>query len=130
MQSIKGMSRVDAICFAGVAATVVFVSILAYAHLVPNWVSARNIDKILHFTMGGVLAFFLDRTLRQRRAWGGRWAPPLSSVLVLVPVGIDEYLQRFSSARSSSWGDFAADVAGIVVCTVLSRRLLQNRRSC
>ena len=105
---------------------VVGVSILAYAQLLPSWIAPGNADKVFHFAMGGLLAFFLDGALRRRAAWRGRFAPPLSSVLVLVALGIDEYLQRFSAVRTSSIWDFAADLAGVAVCTFAARRLFSE----
>ena len=105
--------------FAALAVTAA--SIAAYAQLLPPWIAPGDMDKVFHFAMGGTLAFFLDRALRGRAAWRGRLAPPLSSVLVLVPVGIEEYLQRYSAVRTSSIWDFAADVAGVVVLTLVAR---------
>ena len=114
--------------FAGAAVMVIAVSIAAYAHALPSWIAPGNADKVFHFAMGGVLAFFLDRALRGRSAWSSRFAPPLSSVLVLVPLGVDEYLQRFSTVRSSSIWDFVADVTGVAVLTLVSRRLSAGAR--
>ena len=110
--------------FALAVAGVVAVSIAAYAHALPPWIAPGNADKVFHFAMGGILALFLDAALRRRAAWSSSLAPPLSSVLILVPLGLDEYLQRYSAVRTSSIWDFAADVLGVVVFTLLSRRLL------
>ena len=122
-------SHVHRLGFIGAVAGVIGVSIAAYAQLLPPWIAPGNADKAFHFAMGGVLAFFLDRALRGRAAWRGRLAPPLSSLLVLVLLGIEEYLQRFSAVRTSSFWDFAADFAGVVVLTFAARSQLFSAAS-
>lgn len=109
----------------GVAAfTACFASAVAYADGLPAWVTTTpGVDKTLHLFMGGWLAFFLDGALARRGVRLGRFELPLSSLLVLLPSGIDEVLQRFSEVRSSDPLDFAADVVGVTVFTWLSRRM-------
>jgi VanZ family protein len=96
----------------------------AYAEGLPVFLSRIPAsDKVLHFSTAGLLAFFLDGALRRRVLYTiGRLAIPLAAAGVLVPAGIDEYLQRFSEVRTSSIWDFAADVAGVAVLIPLSRR--------
>jgi hypothetical protein len=112
--------------FAASIVLVVSMSILAYAGRVPAWVAPNDFDKVLHFSMCGALVFFLDRALGGRNAWRGTWAPPLAALLILVPVAIEEYLQRLSPVRSSSIWDFTADAAGAVVMTIFARYGLQH----
>jgi VanZ family protein len=82
-----------------------------------------DVDKVMHFSIAGLLAFFLDGALRRRTAFSaGSVAVPLSALAVLVPSGIEEYLQRYATLRTSSIWDFAADVAGVIVFIPLSRR--------
>jgi hypothetical protein len=101
-------------------------TLIAYAEGLP-FDQLPQLDKVVHFGMGGALAFFLDGVLRQRmialgpRAWSLR--VPLAALLILVPAGIEEFLQRYSTQRTSSFGDFAADLAGVTFCVWLSRRL-------
>lgn len=80
-------------------------------------------DKAVHLTIGGALAFFLDGVLRRRALRLGPVHAPLAAVLVLAPAGIEEILQRFSPNRSSSFADFAADIAGVALGVWLSRRV-------
>ena len=77
----------------------------------------------LRFGLGGALAFALDGVLRRRMLRIGPIAAPLAAILVLVPAGIEEFLQRYSINRTSSFGDFAADVVGVSFFVWLSRRL-------
>jgi hypothetical protein len=85
-----------------------------------------HLDKAVHFGMGGALAFFLDGVLKRRMIRLGSSSAsvriPLAALLVLVPSGVEEFVQRFSTHRVSSFGDFAADVAGVVFSIWLSRR--------
>lgn len=97
----------------------------AYGGLVPPFVAQARLDKVLHFLMGATLAGLLDGALGRRGIAPARGIPkaalPLAAVLVLVPVGVEEYLQRFSACRSSSYGDFAADALGVAVGIWASR---------
>ena len=102
----------------GVAVAFVVVgAACAYGGLVPPFVARAGVDKVLHFGMGGTLAGLLDGALGRRSFAPSRVVPkgalPLAAVLVLVPVGVEEYLQRFSACRSSSFADFAADALGV-----------------
>lgn len=96
----------------------------AYAEGLPSvFLEIRNLDKLLHFGVAGMLAFFADGALRRRMVRLGPFTVPLAAVGLLTPIGLEELLQRFSVNRSSSFGDFAADVAGVAVFTWLSRRV-------
>ena len=104
--------------------TAAALSMNAYAvGLPPIFEEIDNLDKALHFSLAGVLAFFLDGVLQRHMIRVAAIALPLSAVLLLVPAGIEEFLQRYSVNRSSSFGDFFADVAGVAVFIWLSRRL-------
>ena len=109
------------------AVVAVALAMTAYAYLVglPRifW-AVHGFDKLVHFMVAGLLAFFLDGALRRRALFVvSGFAMPAAAVLVLVPSGIDEYLQRYADLRSSSIWDFAADVAGVVVLITISRRV-------
>src|SRR4051812_40629408 len=86
------------------AGLAVAMSIFAYAGHVPPTVAAHGLDKVLHLTMSFVLTIGLGRALRGRVA--------LAALAVFAMLAIDEYLQRFSSHRSSDWGDLLADAVG------------------
>ncbi|MBS2017324.1 MAG: VanZ family protein [Deltaproteobacteria bacterium] len=95
---------------------------IAYGPGLPDAFGRHQIDKLLHFLLAGLLAFFLDGALGRRALRIGAWGVPLAALLVVVPTGIEEYLQRFSTERTSSVWDFAADVAGVALFVPLSRR--------
>jgi VanZ family protein len=99
---------------------VVVVSIGAYHGMIPSWVAPANVDKVLHFAMAGILAFFLDGALGKKRLGSFRFAPPIAS-LILVPIGIEEYMQRLSTVRTSSIADFLADTAGVTLASIAVR---------
>jgi 4-amino-4-deoxy-L-arabinose transferase-like glycosyltransferase len=80
-------------------------------------------DKAVHLSVGAALAFFLDGVLRRRMVGAGRVRVPLAALLVLVPAGVEELLQRYSPNRQSSFADYAADVAGVALGVWLSRRI-------
>lgn len=108
---------------------------VAYARGVPGFVAAVGVDKALHFAMGAILAGLLDGALRGRGvvARGRAATMPLAALLVIVPVGIEEWAQRFSTTRTSCIEDFLADVFGVIVGIGLSRwarrpRVLAQRK--
>jgi VanZ family protein len=116
--------------WAGVAVVAAFagyMTLLAYAERLPDvFRVVPQFDKGVHFTLSGLLAFFLDGALRRRTLFTvAGFGVPLAAVLVLVPAGIEEYLQRYATFRTSSIWDFAADVAGVLVLVALSRRIAQ-----
>ena len=105
-------------------ALVVGISIGGYTGILPTSLpSFEGADKIGHFFLIGGLAFFLDGALRQRAIATPSFEIPFAPVAVLVVAGVEEYLQRLSPRRDSSFGDFAADVLGVIVLTLASRWL-------
>lgn len=85
---------------------------------------AENYDLVLHAVLIGLLAFFLDGSLRFRPLLNGRmrWLR-LGPVIVLIVAGAEELLQSLSPHRSCSAYDFAADMVGIVLLSFLAFRL-------
>ena len=110
-----------------VSALAAYLSSRAYAEGLPELFRiVPHFDKVVHFTIAGLLAFFLDGALRRRTLFAGsRVAVPLAAVAILAPAAVEEYLQRYSTRRTSSLWDFAADLAGVVVFVTLSRRAAQ-----
>ncbi len=83
-----------------------------------------QLDKVLHFGIAGLLAFFLDGALGRRTLFViAGLAIPLAAVAVLIPTGIEECLQSLSEHRTASFWDYCADVAGVLLFIPLSRRL-------
>jgi hypothetical protein len=106
--------------FAITAALAVGLTVLAYREELPSSFVTGYRDKIWHFSLSGLLTFFLDGALR-RRGIGPGGRIPLAPLLILLPAGLEEYLQRYATFRTSSFGDLAADAAGVVVFLWLSR---------
>ncbi len=104
-----------------------YLSVLAYAEGLPRvFEIVPQTDKAVHFSIAGLLAFFLDGALRRRALFvGSRFPVPLAAILILVPAAIEEYLQRYATYRTSSIWDFTADLAGVVLLILLSRRVAQ-----
>ena len=111
--------------FGAVVAGGFYLTVLAYQEGLPAiFQRVPQSDKIVHFTIGGLLVFFLDGALRRRTAFTvDHRAIPLAALVVLVPAGIEETLQRYSVHRTSSIWDFLADLFGVLVFLPLSRRL-------
>lgn len=109
--------------FLAVGSLAALLTCLAYVEGLPRIFALAGVDKIVHFTLAGLLAFFLDGALQRRAVRrAGSTAIPLAAVLVLAPAGLEEFLQRYAVVRTSSFWDFAADVAGVLVFIPLSRR--------
>jgi VanZ family protein len=117
------------IALAVVVAAAGCLTVLAYREGLPEiFQRIPQFDKVVHFSVGGLLAVFLDGALRQRTAFTiAGVAVPLAALVVLVPAGIEEYLQRYSVHRTSSIWDFVADLLGVVVLLSVSRRVRRVR---
>ncbi|AKU98621.1 hypothetical protein AKJ09_05285 [Labilithrix luteola] len=113
--------------FALMVVVAVALSVLAYRDLLPAELDAvHGSDKLLHATLAGGLAFFLDGALGHRDVMiASRRILPLAAILVLVPVGVEELLQRLSPVRSSSIWDYLADCVGVTISVSLSRGVLR-----
>lgn len=118
MTSIAPTRRSHTAPFLAAVAVVIVISNAAYAGMIPPLVASHGLDKVLHAAMGAGLTFLLARVLGGR-AW-------LAAVLVLVPLAIDEYFQRYSPTRSSDWADLAADIVGALVAIGIHRALSRH----
>lgn len=98
--------------FVGVGLLALWFTWRAYHDDVPNLF--RAYDKAVHFSFAGALAFFLHLATGKRF---GLW--PVAALLVVF--GAEEIAQRASIHRTSSILDYAADVAGVIVFTLLAR---------
>jgi hypothetical protein len=117
--------------FAAQLTLVVVLSAGAYAGVVPTQIpEVPHSDLAGHAVLIGLLAFFLDGALELRPL--GRRAPwsrvRLAPLLVLAAAGTEEWAQRFSPRRHSSWSDFSADVVGVVLLSWLAARAVRGSR--
>jgi hypothetical protein len=132
-------------------ALVVVVTQLAYLGYLPLWLlRAPGLDKVLHFSMFGMVALWLHRwlvqrsapppsagasdrgTLDQGRARGER--PPLgtAATAVLVPfaaAALEEGAQAWSALRTASWTDLGCDLVGMCVGVGVSV-VVERKREC
>ena len=116
-------------------AAVVVVSQMAYLSLLPRRPLAwPGVDKVLHFTLFGLAAFWLHQWLSvggamPARPWHDR---ALLAASVLAPfslAAIEEALQGLSPVRTASLTDLASDLAGMLVFAALSAALLRLERT-
>ncbi|MEM6991284.1 MAG: VanZ family protein [Myxococcota bacterium] len=90
----------------------------------PAWLRVAGMDKVLHFTLFGFVAFgmhFATRGHRMRVV--GRLAAPTAIVVPLVIALADEGVQALSPHRSADVVDLLADLAGMLVFRWLARRI-------
>lgn len=90
--------------------------------------SFPGFDKIAHAVLIGLPAFFLDGSLDFRPLSRRSRFPRLAPTLVFTVAAIEEYMQRFSARRSSSFVDLAADLVGICFFSWLARRVAGRPR--
>ncbi len=106
---------------------IVFVALLFWGGSQPVAVGLFKppFDKLAHFTAFGVLGLLLWVGFR------GRW-PLLIIVLVGCVGAMDEWRQAFLPGRAVSFGDFAMDMAAVVVVvgvmSALAKFLRARRR--
>jgi VanZ family protein len=76
-----------------------------------------NADKVVHFLVFLVLAWLLDRSLRNVPAipWVARYHLALTVVLTTVYGALDEVHQAFVPGRNPSFLDLSADVGGALL---------------
>ena len=100
-----------------------WLTVRAYREGLPAYLNrVWQFDKVMHFVIAGLMAFFLDGALGRRALVVGGRAIPFAAIALLVPLGTEECLQGLSVLRTPSIWDFAADVAGVLVFIPLSRR--------
>ncbi|MGB8648052.1 MAG: VanZ family protein [Anaerolineae bacterium] len=82
-------------------------------------------DTIGHFVLYGILAALLDLALRHHRTTipGTALRIPTAGVVIVLVAIADELLQGLSPIRTSDIKDLAADVVGIILALLISRRL-------
>lgn len=86
----------------------------AYLGILPNTLpSLPHIDLLFHAILIGLAGGLLDGALGFRRLVQSLSFPRLGPLLVILAAGIEEYAQRFSPRRTSTWSDFAADGVGV-----------------
>lgn len=106
-------------------AAVIVITWMAYLHILPtDLLRLPYTDKVLHFTLFGLVAFFGELWLDGRR-WGRL---PVSVVLPFSLAAAEELAQTLSPHRTADLGDLACDLAGMTLAWLLARRLLTAAR--
>ena len=105
-------------------ALVILISLGAYRGILPMVLPRLpHSDLPIHALLFGLLGACLDGSLGFRRITPGLAFPRLGAALVIVAAGIEEYAQRFSARRTSTYSDFLADVAGVLFFSWLAKRI-------
>ena len=101
-------------------ALVLLVSLLAYLHLLPSWFAFPYADKLMHFLLFGMLAFWLHLWL------GGRvlFRMPLALLITFGCALPEELAQGLSPVRSLEALDLLCDLAGILTFVWLGTKLM------
>lgn len=105
-------------------ALIVMIDVGAYLGILPNEV--RKIpfyDTILHFLLVGTFGALLDGALLHRAIVRAPFVPRIGPAIALALAGTEEYLQRLSPRRSSSWSDLIANFSGILILSWAIKRL-------
>jgi VanZ family protein len=82
-----------------------------------HWI--RNFDKIVHFSVYGLLATLILRASQYHHRW--RWSPWITLAIVFVFGGLDEWHQSFVPGRSCDLADWLADASGATLAVLLYR---------
>ncbi len=108
-------------------ALVFLVSQMAYLGLLPKNLLAWPLsDKVLHFLLFGLVVFWLNLWMHDRRMTLGRWALPVAIVVPFALALLDEGAQHFSPLRSMDMTDIASDLLGMYCFWWLSRKFFQD----
>ena len=101
--------------------------LLRLADFVHDW---PHLDKVIHFTLYGVLALLANLAILGTGRWSALRSIVTGSVLVLIVATVEEYSNQFVAIRDYSLGDLAANYLGILVVGVLPLvpRLIVSRR--
>jgi hypothetical protein len=101
-----------------------FATITAYFDLLPReWLAWPYSDKVLHFLLFGLVAFWL-------RLWsppiGSFWKRNLPVILLLTCIFIEEGFQSLSPYRSFDFVDMGCDLAGVLTFWTLGDKMLKK----
>ena len=99
---------------------------LAYLDLLPLSLSFPYADKLMHFLMFGLAAFWLHLWLDGRRLRLGPLRPPLALLIAFGLALPEELAQHFARARSLEALDLISDLAGMLVFTWLAALVLRR----
>ena len=101
-----------------------FATIVAYLDLLPReWLAWPYSDKVLHFLLFGLVAFWL-------RFWspqtGAFWRRNLPVIVLWMYIVVEECLQILSPYRSFDFVDMGCDLAGVLTFWTLGDKMLKK----
>ena len=111
------------------AALMVIITTLAYLDLLPVSLAFPHADKLMHFLLFGMAAFWLHLWLGGRSLALGPVRLPLAVIIAFACALPEELAQSLSSIRSLEGLDIISDLAGMLVFAWLASRLLAWLRS-
>jgi hypothetical protein len=121
---LPGLRRFYRIGLAAHFTLIALIDAGAYLGLIPTKITVvPHYDLFMHFLLVGMFGFFLDGALLHRPIVRVPFFPRLGPMIALGLAATEEFLQRLSPRRSSSWSDFAANASGILFCAWLATRL-------
>jgi polysaccharide biosynthesis protein VpsQ len=78
-----------------------------------------HLDKVLHFTLYGVLALLANLAVLSPGRWSTLRSIVTGSAFVLIVATAEEYSNQFVAVRDYSLGDLVANYLGVMVVGVL-----------
>ncbi len=106
-------------------AVAILVTMMAYLDVLPiHLLRFPFSDKILHFLLFGLVTFWLQLWLQNRKVGLGKIGLPLSIIVPLTLALIEEGFQAFSPLRTASLVDLGADAAGMIFFYGMAQKLL------
>lgn len=118
------LRRLYRIGLAGWFGLILLIDLGAYTGILPTQIrQLPYYDTILHFILVGTFGALLDAALLHRPIVRIPFVPRVGPGIALALAGTEEYLQRLSPRRSSSWSDLAANFSGILVLSWVAKRI-------
>ncbi|MEM7345869.1 MAG: VanZ family protein [Chloroflexota bacterium] len=111
-------------------AVAIVVTQMAYLAILPWGLLAWPFaDKVLHFVLIGLVAFWLNFWFKGRKVYWGTWAIPLAIIIPLLIALTEEGFQMFSPNRTASVEDLLSDIAGLIFFWWVSQKIIESSQS-
>ena len=111
------------------AALMVIITTLAYLNLLPFSLGFPHADKLMHFLLFGMVAFWLHLWLDGRSLALGPVRLPLAVLIAFGCALPEELAQGWSSIRALEGLDIISDLAGMLVFVWIASRVLTRLRA-
>lgn len=114
--------------FALMLALILLITVGADLRIIPTRIQGiPYFDKVMHFTLYGILALLLHLALQGRALPLGRFHPPLAVIAVALLCALDEVQQSFIPYRAFDAEDYLADILGILFFVFLASHILKRK---